>query len=118
MFELSQQHLRETTCAVSEMDNLHSFTSSVAQVLDELQIPNNEMSRLGEFLEGELNPELDLIHHQEQDCLNHYRNWKADHKNLDKRALFIVSLCRLLEMRPRLQHLSSQFADLQEDLGY
>lgn len=118
MFELSQQHLREATSAVPEMDNLHSFTSSVSQVVDKLQIPNNEMSRLGQFLEEELDPELDLVHFQEQDCLAHYRNWKVDHKSLDKRALFTVSLCKLLEMRPKLQHLSSKFADLQEDLGY
>lgn len=118
MFEPSQQQVRAVTFVPPEPDSSHNFATSVYQVLDELKIPDNEMRQLGCFLERDLDPELELVHHQEQECLVHYRNWKVDPKNLDKRTLFTTSLYKLLEMWPNLQHLSSKFADLQEDLGY
>jgi hypothetical protein len=118
MFELSQQQVRSAHATQLEEDHSHSFSSCVCQVLNELQISDSEMRHLGCFLEGELDPELETIHHQEQEALVHYRNWKSDPKNLNNRALFAASLCKLLEMRPHLQHLSRKFADLQEDLGY
>lgn len=114
MFELSPQQARTS----EEPDSLHHFSTRVCQVLDELQIPESEMKHFGCFLESELDPELELIHHQEKMCLADYQTWKADPESIDKRTLFATSICKLLEMRPNLQHLSSKFADLQEDLGY
>jgi hypothetical protein len=118
MFELSQQEVRSANPTPLEVDHSHSFTTCVCQVLNELQIPDSEMKQLGCFLESELDPELELIHHQEKVCLTDYRAWKSDPGNIDKRTLFATSLCQLLEMRPHLQHLNSKFADLQDDLGY
>jgi hypothetical protein len=118
MFELSQQPLRTANLDPVEPDNLQSFSTCVCQVLDELKIPDSEMKQLGIFLESELDPELELIHHQEKVCLVQYRVWKLDPHNLDKRTQFATSLCKLLEMQPNLQHLSSKLADMQEDLGY
>jgi hypothetical protein len=118
MFELSQQQVRSANSSPLEVDHIHSFATCVYQVLNKLQIPDSEMKQLGDFLESELDPELELIHHQEKVCLTDYRAWKSDPKNMDKRTLFAASFCQLLEMRPQLQRMNSKFADLQDDFGY
>ncbi|WP_164929056.1 hypothetical protein [Gloeobacter violaceus] len=82
------------------------------------QTHDEELERLGRYVEGELLQGLNLVQQKEQRCLSHYREWCADQANNGKRARFVLALCELLELWPKLEHLSSDLADMREDLGF